>query len=395
MAIYKMVGDKGRLDEVAQTSFAKEGVWERNHLQKMLRDQPEVLEEGLLIIAEEFGDWEDSRRRIDLLGLDASGQLVVIELKRGETGSHMDLQAIRYAAMVANMGREKVAETYQAYLGMRSRETGEIEEADDAETRIREHLGEDSVIRTETPRIILASENFGKELTTCVMWLNDSWLSATGQEIKCIRLQLHRNGHEILVETSLVIPLPEASDYRIRLAQRKEEAREQEARERSSGKSRRILGKDAFQESISKAPEKFQPGLKRLYDCAVELEEQKVADLATYTNAKQDYIRLELRPPDGSDFLVSFNNLLHKGGRGGGISFWPALKDTCLKSLSRIDDLIGEAKAPSGVRHRRLSVKDTADSLEEILAAIGDVYREANGKQVEAGAPGVEQVAGE
>ena len=395
MAIYKMVEDKGRLDEVAQTSFGQEGVLEREDLQRMLRDQPEVLEEGLLIIAEEFGDWEDSKRRIDLLGLDASGQLVVVELKRGETGSHMDLQAIRYAAMVANMGHEKVIETYQAYLGKRSREAGETEEADDAETRIREHLGEDSAIRTETPRIILASENFGKELTTCVMWLNDSWLSATGQEIKCIRLQPHRNGHEILVETSVVIPLPEASDYRIRLAQRKEEAREQEARERSSGKSRRIPGKDAFQESISKAPEKFQPGLRRLYDCAVELEEQKLADLVTYINAKQDYIRLELREPGESDFLVSFNNLLHKGGRGGGISFWSTLQDTGLKSMSRIDGLIGEAKAPSGERHRRLSVKDTADSLEEILAAIGDVYREANVKQMDAGAPGVEQVAGE
>ena len=395
MAIYKMVEDKGRLDEVAQTSFGQEGVLERKDLQRMLRDQPEVLEEGLLIIAEEFGDWEDSKRRIDLLGLDARGQLVVIELKRGETGSHMDLQAIRYAAMVANMGREKVIETYQGYLRERTKEKGETEEADDAETRIREHVGEDSAIRTETPRIILASENFGKELTTCVMWLNDSWLSATGQEIKCVRLQPHRNGLEILVETSVVIPLPEASDYRIRLAQRKEEAREQEARERSSGKSRRILGKDAFQESISKAPERFQPGLKRLYDCAVELEEQKLADLVTYINAKQDYIRLELRAPGESDFLVSFNNLLHKGGRGGGISFWPALRDTGLKSMSRIDDLIGEAKAPSGERHRRLSVKDTADSLEEILAAIGDVYREANVKQMDAGAPGVEQVAGE
>ena len=395
MAIYKMVGDKDRLDEVAETSFGQEGVLERSDLQRMLRDQPEVLEKGLLIIAEEFGDWQDSNRRIDLLGLDADGRLVVIELKRGETGGHMDLQAIRYAAMVANMGHEKVIETYQAYLGKRSRETGEIEEADDAETRIREHLGEDSVIRTETPRIVLASENFGKELTTCVMWLNDSWLSATGQEIKCVRLQPHRNGNEILIETSVVIPLPEASDYRIRLAQRKEEAREQEARERSSGKAKHIPGKDAFQESISKAPEKFQPGLRRLYDFAGDMEKEKLADITTYINAKQDYIRLELRVPDGSDYLVSFNNLLDKGGRGGGISFWPTQEGTAPKSLSRIDDLIGPATSPSGVRHRMLSVAKTADSLEEILAAIGDVYREANGKQLEAGAAAVEQVGRE
>ena len=398
MAIYKMVGDKGRLDEVAQTSFAKEGVWERNHLQKMLRDQPDVLEEGLLIIAEEFGDWEDSNRRIDLLGLDADRRLVVIELKRGETGSHMDLQAIRYATMVANMTNEKVLETYQGYLDKRAREKGETAEDDEAERRIQEHLGtmgEELEIFTETPRIILASENFGKELTTCVMWLNDSWLSATGQEIKCIRLQPHRNGHEILIETSVVIPLPEASDYRIPFAQRKEEAREQRARKQRSGKSRQIPGQDAFEESIPMAPEKFQPGLRRLYDFAVDLEEEKLADLSTYINARQDYFRLELRVPGESDYLVSFNNLLDKGGRGGGISFWPTQEGTAPKSLSRIDNLIGPATSSTGVRHRMLSVAKTADDLEEILAAIGDVYREANGKQVEAGAAVVEQEAGE
>ncbi len=384
MAIYKMVGDKEKLDEVAQTSFGQEGVLERSDLQRMLRDQPEVLEEGLLIIAEEFGDWKDSNRRIDLLGLDASGRLAVIELKRGETGSHMDLQAIRYAAMVANMTNEKAIETYQSYLDERSREKSETEEADDAETLIRQHLkaeGETPDIRTETPRIILVSENFSKELTTCVIWLNESWLRTEGQEIKCIRLQPHRNGDEILIETSVVIPLPEASDYQIGLARRKEEARVQKAIEQSSGRSRHIPGKDAFRENIIRAQEKFQPGLSRLYDCAVDLEEKELVALTTYMNAKQDYIRLELRVPGESDLLVSFNNLLYKGGKGGGISFWPHREGIAAKSLSRIDDLIGPSTSTSGFRHRMLSVKKTADNLEEILAAIGDVYREAEGQR--------------
>ena len=82
MAIYKMVGDKERLDKVAPTSFDQEGVLERADLQRMLRDQPDVLEEGLFIITEEFSNWEGSGRSIDLLGLDATGRLVVIELKR-------------------------------------------------------------------------------------------------------------------------------------------------------------------------------------------------------------------------------------------------------------------------------------------------------------------------
>lgn len=154
----------------------------------MLRDRPDVLEERLLIISEEFGNWEDSNRRIDLLGLDNKGRLVVVELKRGETGRHIDLQAIRYAAMVANMTYQQAVDTYQSYLEKRANEEGGSVDEDAAQDAIRDHLGnaeeEADAIHTEIPRIILASEDFGKELTTCVMWLNDSWLREAGQEIK-------------------------------------------------------------------------------------------------------------------------------------------------------------------------------------------------------------------
>ena len=40
-----------------------------------------------LVIADEFSDWEDSRRRIDLLAIDRNANLVVIELKRDEVGA--------------------------------------------------------------------------------------------------------------------------------------------------------------------------------------------------------------------------------------------------------------------------------------------------------------------
>ena len=49
MAIYKMVGDKEKLTPVDPTSFGEEGVLEREDLQRMLRDQPEVLIEKLLV----------------------------------------------------------------------------------------------------------------------------------------------------------------------------------------------------------------------------------------------------------------------------------------------------------------------------------------------------------
>ena len=86
--------------KLSETTFSAAGVRERADLQRLLRSNIEVVSPDTLVISEEFGEWEDSRRRIDLLGLDRDANLVVIELKRTEDGGHMELQAIRYAGML-------------------------------------------------------------------------------------------------------------------------------------------------------------------------------------------------------------------------------------------------------------------------------------------------------
>ena len=60
MPLYRWNTDN--LEAVPPTTFEAEQLLERDPtLQRiLLRDQPDVLEEGLFIIAEEFGNWEDS-----------------------------------------------------------------------------------------------------------------------------------------------------------------------------------------------------------------------------------------------------------------------------------------------------------------------------------------------
>ncbi|MGH7830281.1 MAG: hypothetical protein ACREP8_08885 [Candidatus Binatia bacterium] len=120
MAIYEIT--KEQIRSVGETSFGKAGVRERGDLQRLLREQIQIVSPDTLVIAEEFGEWEDSRRRIDLLGLDKNANLVVIELKRTEDGGHMDLQAVRYAAMISQMTFDQAVETYTAYLEANGRE---------------------------------------------------------------------------------------------------------------------------------------------------------------------------------------------------------------------------------------------------------------------------------
>lgn len=206
MAIYEMGPDELVLLE--RTSFTDALVTERGDLQRLIRQQIDVIVPDTLVIAEEFCDWEDSRRRVDLLGIDNKANLVVIELKRTEDGGHMELQAIRYAAMVSALTFEQVVNAFERYLISLGR-------SDDARQKLLDFLGweePDEENFAQNVRIILASADFSKEITTSVLWLNDR-----GLDIRCVRLRPYRDRERILLDVQQVIPLPEAEEYQIRI----------------------------------------------------------------------------------------------------------------------------------------------------------------------------------
>ena len=173
-----------------------------------------------LVIAEEFGQWEDSRRRIDLLGLDKGANLIVIELKRTEDGGHMDLQAIRYAAMVSTLTFDKLITIYEQYL----RDNGMELNAAESLLDFLEWSEPDEVQFGQEGKIVLASAEFSKELTTSVMWLNDF-----GLDIRCVRMHPYVSDGQIFLDVQTVIPIPEVADYQVRIREKKQ--KEREARE--------------------------------------------------------------------------------------------------------------------------------------------------------------------
>lgn len=214
MALYRVNKTEGSLSEIPETSLSGEGKQERGDLQRWLRDRPDALEPDLFVLAEEYSNWADSSRSIDLLALDGEGRLVVIELKRDE-GAFMDLQALRYASMVAHMTFQQAVDAHRQYLARRG-----IEE--DAEHRVLEHVGADEggepEISSAYPRILLAARDFPQELTASVLWLNK-----VGLDVRCVRLLPYRVGEYLLLDVTQVIPLPEAEDYMVRIRDREAE----------------------------------------------------------------------------------------------------------------------------------------------------------------------------
>lgn len=216
MALYEIQTDK--LSPVPTTTFVAEAILERKHLQRLLRADTGPLGEDLLVLVEEFGNWEDSNRRIDLLCLDRDGTLVVVEIKRTEDGGHMELQAIRYAAMVSSMTLDQAVAAHAKYLG------GDLAVAEiKARNAVAEFLNLNSIEEAELVdevRIILVSANFSSEITTSVMWLNKR-----GLDVRCVRLRPYKMGDKVLVDATQIIPLPEAVDYEVKLREQTQETK--------------------------------------------------------------------------------------------------------------------------------------------------------------------------
>jgi hypothetical protein len=145
----------------------------------------------------------------------------------------MELQALRYAAMVSTMTFDRVVDIYERYSNL---------DRNIAERKLRELLGweEGSGKEAEFPndiRIVLASADFDREITNTVMWLNQRDL-----DIRCVRMKPYQLGDSILLDIEQIIPLPEAQDYQVRLKHQsavqkvaKEEAQKHKAIYRFNG----------------------------------------------------------------------------------------------------------------------------------------------------------------
>ena len=302
----------------------------------------------MFILSEEYGDWVESSRRIDLLGLDANGSLVVVELKREDQDSLMDLQAVRYAAMVANITSEQAIDAHQSYLQARGIEG-------DAESRVRDHLKpyEDEVsISTHNPRIILASANFSTELTTSVLWLNQ-----VGLDITCVKLQPYSMDGSVFVERTQILPMPESADYMVRLRDREREAVSQSQVQLSAG------GGD-FEESISGARAQYVGKLQRLYQFALSLEEEGNASLSTSLGRNRAFLRIRFPGMD-----IGLVNIVNNGGYGYAQFNGRQFDLYAPTSKQKLEKITGKEVNPSTTYW--------GDISDRFLATLVDAYREA------------------
>ncbi|WP_414625177.1 hypothetical protein [Calothrix sp. CCY 0018] len=216
MPFYQVDTANKKLQLIKPKTFTNSQWLEREHLQPLFRDNPQSIDPNLFIISEEFTNWENSSRRIDLLALDEEANLVVIELKRVEDGGHMELQALRYAAMISAMDLEDVIHAHEQFLlklGL---------DSSNARSDINKFLGlevEEEGLISNTPRIILIAPSFSQEITTTVLWLNEA-----GIDIRCMQVNLYNINDSEFLNIEQIIPLPSAEDYQIKIREKTNQA---------------------------------------------------------------------------------------------------------------------------------------------------------------------------
>lgn len=192
-----------------ETDFQSQDILERQDLEKWVENYPDILGEDLLILTTEYDKFDKTNERLDLLAIDKDGNLVIVELKRDDSGKYVDLQAIKYAAYCSNLTLDDLSKAYRDYLNSQEKKTSEK----DAKERIIAFIENDDFEElNEYPRIILVSREFRPEVTASVLWLRKF-----GIDISCIKLSPYQmDENTIIFSSNILIPLPEAEDYIIK-----------------------------------------------------------------------------------------------------------------------------------------------------------------------------------
>lgn len=232
--IFSLDEEEGKLDNLPERTFSELGFFERQDLQEWIIDEPQILGENLLIVTAEFAGFRDTQDRLDLLAMDQSGELVVIEIKRDAADRTTDLQALKYASYCSTLTAEDVQQEFQEFHS--SRHNKDLSSADVGKqfTKFLADYPDEVIVSGEgwaefqldnRPRILLAAGSFGTEITSPVMWLTEEF----GMDITCVKLDVYSDDADVFISSQQAIPVPEAEDYMTKRRKKADSQADQEA----------------------------------------------------------------------------------------------------------------------------------------------------------------------
>jgi Endonuclease NucS len=179
------VGAGEQLSEIQRARLDLE-----SRLEEWLKRDISVLDPALLVIGNQV---ETEGGPIDILCLDAAGDLVIVELKRDKTPRLITAQVLDYASCVAGFSHDDVTSVAKRYLGR------------DLEDAFRESLGGDlPETLNATHRILVVGSEIDASSERIIRYLSDEH----GVNINAATFQYFRqpDGTELLARVFLIEP---------------------------------------------------------------------------------------------------------------------------------------------------------------------------------------------
>ena len=191
-------------------SLADAGLKERQHLQEWVIAHPRVLGPAVKIVAFEFGSWtgytgEKEKDRLDVLALDGDGHLIVVELKRDKAPDTVEMQALKYAALVSRFTRDDLDKVHARFL---SKQTG----ADVSAEQAAAELDAWAAITEESlrlPSVVLMASDFPQTVTATVVFLHQQ----LSLDVRLLAFQAYRTANDVLVTVSQHYPPPGIEEF--------------------------------------------------------------------------------------------------------------------------------------------------------------------------------------
>lgn len=201
----------GTASPARPVTLAEAGLKERHDLQEWIRAHPTVLGPGIRIVTYEFDRWASLTSshgdRLDLLGLDEEGRLVLAELKRDGAPATVEMQALKYAAYASRFSPDTLGACHGDYL----RRTVDPEITDeDALAQLEEHCGGLDPEQLASPRVVLAAGSFTDSTTATVVWLTEQ-----GLDVSLVQVGAWQCENDLVVTVDQVWPLPQVEDFTV------------------------------------------------------------------------------------------------------------------------------------------------------------------------------------
>jgi hypothetical protein len=215
--MYLIDKNHNQISKIAEKRFSDLGFKEREHLQEWIAKNPSCLGEELLIIQKEFNGFDDTSERLDLLALDKTGNLVIIENKLDDSGRDVVWQALKYSSYCSSLKKSQILEIYQKFLQQeRKDETAQENLIDFFGVQDLDGI---NLNEPQSQRIFFVAANFRKEVTSTVLWLMGFRLS-----LKCFKVIPYQKEDDLFLDINQIIPTKDSEDYTIKMAVKNQEA---------------------------------------------------------------------------------------------------------------------------------------------------------------------------